>query len=49
MKTLIKYISLLLFSGLIIPFYNIHISDQLRSKMHISLPIFHLKHIPPTH
>jgi hypothetical protein len=32
MKTIIKYISLLLFSGLMLPFYNYTISDIVKSK-----------------
>jgi amino acid permease len=48
MKALIKYISLLLFSGLIIPFYNTNITDKLTSKKFTS-PLNILFKVPGPH
>jgi hypothetical protein len=46
MRTLIKYISLLLFSGLIVPFYNHHtvnVAAPLKSKQLIAAPAIPFK------
>lgn len=50
MRTLIKYISLLLFSGLIVPFYNhriVNITVPLKSKQLIAAPAIPFKTLPP--
>jgi hypothetical protein len=50
MRTLIKYISLLLFSGLIVPFYNHHTVNTkatLKSKQFIAAPAIPFKILPP--